>query len=157
MALNSAKKRRLTFCLRAGHGVPLSELSTLSRHSVFVQWRARSTPFQTLARTLPPLFLSPFIIPRAPSTDWPLVVRSFRGSFQPPFPNASAATLLHDQACVQTFNSPRPHLPSFPRGKVKSYGSVKAILSVLAFHVTPAGVFLRAFPGGRRMQRLEIF
>lgn len=48
VVLNSAKKRRLTFCLWARHGVPLSELSTLSRHSVFVQWRARSTLFQTL-------------------------------------------------------------------------------------------------------------
>lgn len=144
VALNSTKKkRRLTFCLRAGHGVPLSELSTLSRHSVFVQWRARSTPFQILPRTsLPssPLPSSPTLPPQT-AHRWsdPFGVR-----FNPP--NASAATLLHDQACVQTSNSPRPHLPSFPRGKVKSYGSVKAILSVLAFHVIPAGVFLRLFP-----------
>lgn len=44
-----------------------------------------------------------------------------------------------------------------PSRKVKSYGSVKAILSVLAFHVTPAGVFLRLFPAAGVCKGLKYF
>lgn len=122
------KKRRLTFCLRARHGVPLSELSTLSRHSVFVQWRARastrSTPFQTPSPVNPRLILfsSPSFrrLAAGPVLSGlvPTPVEPFRMPQHQPFYKTRLASR----------HLPRVRLPPLSPDKVKSYGSVKAIL-----------------------------
>lgn len=150
VALNSAKKRRLTFCLRVWPRCSFVRVE----HSV------ATLCFCSMARAIhslsnfSPYLCSPSIFPHRLATGGPIL----SGFVSTPIPNASAATLLHDQACVQTFNSPPGHIYlSFPCGKVKSYGSVKAILSLLAFHVTPAIVFLRLFPAAGACKGLKYF
>lgn len=78
------------------------------------------------------------------SADWPPVVQSFRGSFQPPFRIPQFQPFYTTNARIQTFTSSyvRPLSPSL--AKVKSYGSVKATLLVPSF--LRQYIFLRLFP-----------
>lgn len=151
----------------------MSELSTLSRHCFcpIAHARARGPlPFK-LRRSLTPV--SPFSPPPSPHplADWP-PVSSFRGSSQPP-------SSRFECRGTNPFTRPGSHPDIYPRvrlpppstDKVKSYGSVKAILSlhlsISLFLRAPFSMLPRcvspAFPGcgglhsGRSMQRLEIF
>ena len=122
----------------------------LCRDTLFLSNGARDPlPFKLYIPQPSPL------LSRVTSADWPPMVQSFRGSFQPPFQIPQFQPFYTTNARIQTFTSGHVRPLSSSLAKVKSYGSVKATLLASSF---PRQYIPPAFPRlHRRMQRFEIF